>query len=331
MEKRAGAPVAQPFGGKVLNQDAWRTIASEIQCSMQRGGAPATRRNFSPLAAPAPMRRTMTVETLALFITFWNAYARNFFTRARKTANFPRRGRRFRRFHPKPAARTPSPNADKKTGRRGWVALPAAKPATLRGSHRTLFSWGVARPPAPGAGSRIAAGRGGADRREARARRLPGSRGARRSPCFSTSGHWFGTATRRALCGFSPLDCQDKPKVDNDGKPGVSGTPQTGSCNFSRASLLESGEPDDMVRQLREQGRVAGLRRAPRRQGREQPLGGPVARPARPPAPTGESTRPPASGGPAKVKSWFGCMWPPGTRSRWPSTSPGRQEPRLKS
>ena len=111
--------------------------------------------------------------------------------------------------------------------------------------------------------------------------------------CFSTSGRWFGnsTATRRALCGFSPLDYQDKPKVDDDGKPVVSEAPQTGSHNFSRLSLLESKEPwvDVMVRQLREQGRIAGFRRAPRlrRQGRGQSRGRPAARPARLPTPTG--------------------------------------------
>ena len=176
-----------------------------------------------------------------------------------------------------------------------------------------LFSWGVARPSASGAGFRSAAGRGVAGAARGAARALPGSCSGRPSPCFSTSGHWFGnsTATRRALCGFSPLDCQDKPKVDDDGKPVVSGTPQTGSRNFSRLSLLESKDPrvDGMVRQLREQGRVAGLRRAPRlrRQGRGQSRGRPAARPARPPAPTGESARRPASTGrPAKVKSWFG-------------------------
>ena len=174
-----------------------------------------------------------------------------------------------------------------------------------------LFSWGVARPSAPGAGFRSAAGRGvaGAARgaARARARRLPGSCGGRPSPCFSTSGRWFGnsTATRRELCGFSPLDYQDKPKVkiDDDGKPRISSSePRStvpGSHNFSRLSLLESKEPwvDVMVRQLREQGRVAGFRRAPRRQGRGQSLGGPAARPARPPTPTGESTRRPASTG----------------------------------
>ena len=63
-----------------------------------------------------------------------------------------------------------------------------------------------------------------------RARALPGSCGGRPSPCFGTSGRWFGdsTATRRTLCGFSPLDYQDKPKVDDDGKPVVFGTPQHG-------------------------------------------------------------------------------------------------------
>ena len=110
-----------------------------------------------------------------------------------------------------------------------------------------------------------------------------------------------GAQPQCALCGFSPPDCQDKPKVDDDGKPVVSGTPQTGSCNFSRLSLLESKDPrvDGMVRQLREQGRVAGLRRAPRlrRQGHGQSRGRPAARPARPPAPTGESARRPASTG----------------------------------
>ena len=166
---------------------------------------------------------------------------RIFFARVRKTGNPPRRGRRFRRFHPKPVARMPSPDAGKKTGRRGWVALPAAEPATLRGSHRTLFSWGVARPPAPGAGSRSAAGRGGAARREARARRLPGSRGARRSPCFSASGRWSSTATRRELCGFSPLDCQDKPKVDNDGKPDVSKTRRRGAATSPGPASLRAG------------------------------------------------------------------------------------------
>ena len=114
-----------------------------------------------------------------------------------------------------------------------------------------------------------------------------------------------------ALCGFSPLDYQDKPKVriDDDGKPRMSSSePRStvpGSHNFSRflRSLLESKDPwvDGMVRQLREQGRVAGLRRAPRlrRQGREQSQGGPAARPARlpTPTPTGESTRRPASTG----------------------------------
>ena len=166
---------------------------------------------------------------------------RIFFARVRKTGNPPRRRRRFRRFHPKPVARMPSPDAGKKTGRRGWVALPAAEPATLRGSHRTLFSWGVARPPAPGAGSRSAAGRGGAARREARARRLPGSRGARRSPCFSASGRWSSTATRRELCGFSPLDCQDKPKVDNDGKPDVSKTRRRGAATSPGPASLRAG------------------------------------------------------------------------------------------
>ena len=176
-----------------------------------------------------------------------------------------------------------------------------------------LFSWGVARPSASGAGFRSAAGRGVAGAARGAARALPGSCSGRPSPCFSTSGRWFGnsTATRRALCGFSPLDYQDKPKVkiDDDGKPRISSSkPRStvpGSHNFSRflRSLikLESKDPwvDGMVRQLREQGRVAGLRRAPRlrRQGREQSLGGPAARPARPPTPTGESTRRPASTG----------------------------------
>ena len=44
------------------------------------------------------------------------------------------------------------------------------------------------------------------------------------------------------LRGFSPPDCQDKPKVDNDGKPDVSGTPRHGSCNFSRFESLREQE-----------------------------------------------------------------------------------------
>ena len=73
-------------------------------------------------------------------------------------------------------------------------------------------------------------GHGGAARGAARA--LPGSCSGRPSPCFSTSGRWFGnsTATRRALCGFSPLDYQDKPKIDNDGKPDVSKTRRRGAA-----------------------------------------------------------------------------------------------------
>ena len=129
----------------------------------------------------------------------------------------------------------------------------------------------------------------------------------RRASARAVSGS--GAQPQRTLCGFSPLDCQDKPKVDNDGKPRVtSPEPRStvpGSHNFSRflRSLikLESKEPwvDGMVRQLREQGRVAGLRRAPRlrRQGRGQSRDRPVARPARPPTPTGESTRRLASTG----------------------------------
>ena len=144
---------------------------------------------------------------------------------------------------------------------------------------------------------------------------------------------------RSARCAASAR-YQDKPKVDNDGKLDVSRTPQTGSCNFSRASLLESREPDDMVRQLQEQGRTTRLRRAPRlrRQGRGQSRARPVARPARPPTPTGESARRPASTeGPAifgerrSRGSATGCTWPPGTRSQWSSTSPKRREPRPKS
>ena len=90
----------------------------------------------SPAATPTPARRERSRDPCAVR-NVWNTYSmhRIFFTpiRVRKTGNPPRRGRRFRRFHPKPAARMPSPNAGKKTGRRGspWVVLPAAKPATL--------------------------------------------------------------------------------------------------------------------------------------------------------------------------------------------------------
>ena len=63
------------------------------------------------------------------------------------------------------------------------------------------------------------------------------------------------------LCGFSPLDYQDKPKVEvgDDGKPRTtSPEPRStipGSHNFSRflSSLLESRDPWIDVRQLREQ------------------------------------------------------------------------------
>lgn len=82
--------------------------------------------------------------------------------------------------------------------------------------------------------------------RRGAARARPGSRG--RSPCRACRRFGNSTATRRALCGL--LDCKDK--VDNDGKPTSPKLRSTGSHDFSRASLLESKEPDVMVRQSRE-------------------------------------------------------------------------------
>ena len=117
-----------------------------------------------------------------------------------------------------------------------------------------------------------------------------------RVPDFGNS-----TATRRALRGFSPLDYQDKPKVeaDNDGKPRTtSPKPRSaGSRNFSRflRSLLESEGPwvDGMVRQLRERaelpdfgerlgydGKAVDSHRSDQLQDRQDP-----------PTPTGASTR----------------------------------------
>ena len=191
--------------------------------------------------APSPT----PTETLALFVTFWNACSMHgiFLLGYEKLRIFHAEDAVFADSTPSRPPGPPSPNAGKKTGRKGWVALPAAKLATLRGSHRIFFSWGVARPPTPGAGSRSAAGRGGAARREARARRLPGSRGARRSPCFSASGHWSSTVTRRALCGFSPLPGQAEGRQRR--QAGRLQNPRTGSCNLSRVNLLESGEPDE--------------------------------------------------------------------------------------
>ena len=117
-----------------------------------------------------------------------------------------------------------------------------------------------------------------------------------RSARCAASARWTARTSRRSTTTASRTSPEPRSTVP-------------GSHNFSRLSLLESKEPwvDVMVRQLREQGRVAGLRRAPRRQGRGQSQGRPVARPARPPTPTGESVRRPASTGrPARVKSWFG-------------------------
>ena len=148
------------------------------------------------------------------------------------------------------------PQRGQKTGRRGWVALPAAKPATLRGSHRTLFSWGVA--PTSGAWRRFS------NRCRDEAAQIEEKRGRDDYPVrVARDGR---RASARAVTGsdrnparvvrLQPAGLSGQAEVDNDGKPGVSGTPQTGSCNFSRASLLESGEPDDMVRQC---GSKAGL------------------------------------------------------------------------
>ena len=84
------------------------------------------------------------------------------------------------------------------------AALPAAKPATLRGSHGTFFSRGVARSPAPGAGSRSAAGRGAAGAARGAARALPGSCSGRPSPRFSTSGRWSGSSTAARVVRLQP-------------------------------------------------------------------------------------------------------------------------------
>ena len=170
--------------------------------------------------------------------------------------------------------------------------------------------------------------RAAGDHRRASARAVAGS-GTQPQPgarC-AASARWTTRTSRRSTTTASRTSPEPRSTVP-------------GSHNFSRASLLESGEPDDMVRQLREQGRAAGLRRAPRlrRQGRGQSRARPVARPARPPTPTGESARRPASTeGPAifgerrSRGSATGCTWPPGTRSQWSSTSPKRREPRPKS
>ena len=188
----------------------------------------------------------------------------------------------------------------------------------------------IARSPAPGAGSRSAAGRGRDDWpvRAARDHRWPPRE---RVPDFGNS-----TATRRALRGFSPLDYQDKPKVeaDNDGKPRTtSPKPRSaGSRNFSRflRSLLESEGPwvDGMVRQLRERaelpdfgerlgydGKAVDSHRSDQLQDRQDPRRRPEQ--ARDDE---REDRQSLEKGDVVVRLW---VWPPSTRSRQPSASSG--------
>ena len=92
-------------------------------------------------------------------------YAQNFFYSGTENCEFSTPRTRFLQIPPQ--GPPPGHHALRQTtapGKKNLTGSPrmptAKKTATLRGSHRTLFSWEVARPPAPGAGSRSAAGRG---------------------------------------------------------------------------------------------------------------------------------------------------------------------------